>query len=58
MHDYHELHLNIDVLLLAYVSETFRKTSIADCCLDPFHYYILPGFTFDVCLKFTGQDLD
>ena len=29
-----------------------------DYGLDPAHYYTLPGFTFDACLKFTGQELD
>ena len=29
-----------------------------DYGLDPSHYYTLPGFTFDACLKFTQQKLD
>ena len=29
-----------------------------DYSLDPAHYYTLPGFTFDACLKFTQQELD
>ena len=29
-----------------------------DYGLDPAHYYPLPGFTFDACLKFTQQELD
>ena len=55
---YHDLYLNLDVLLLADVFENFRQTCIMDYDLDPDHYYTLPGFTFDVCLKFTGQELD
>ena len=31
---------------------------ISDYRLDPAHYYTLPGFTFDACLKFTEQELD
>ena len=58
MHKYHDLYLNLDVLLLADIFENFRKTCIADYGLDPCHYYTLPGFTFDACLKFTGQELD
>ena len=29
-----------------------------DYRLDPAHYYTLPGFTFDACLKLTEQELD
>ena len=29
-----------------------------DYGLDPAHYYTLPGFTFDACLKFTEQELN
>ena len=57
MREYHDLYLNLDVLLLADIFENLRKTCIA-VGLDPCHYYILPGFTFDACLKFTGQELD
>ena len=58
MREYHDLYLNFDVLLLADIFEIFRKTCIADYGLNPCHYYTLPGFTFDACLKFTGQELD
>ena len=34
------------------------KYCILDYGLDPVHYYTLPGFTFDACLKFTEQELD
>ena len=29
-----------------------------DYGLDPAHYYTLPRFIFDACLKFTEQELD
>ena len=29
-----------------------------DYGLDPAHYYTLPGFTFDACLKFAEQEFD
>ena len=58
MHEYHDLYLNLEVLLLTDIFENFRKTLIADYGLDPCHYYILPDFNFDACLKFTGQELD
>ena len=38
--------------------ENFRQTCIMDYGLDPSYYYTLLGFTFDVCLKFTEQELD
>ena len=58
MQPYHDLYLNLDVLLLADVFENFHQTCIMDYDLDHAHYYTLPGFTFDACLKFTGQELD
>ena len=59
MQQYHDLYLNLDVLLLADVFANFRQTCIMDYGLNPAHYYYtLPGFTFDACLKFTAQELD
>ena len=58
MQQYHDLFLNLDVLLLADVFENFRQTCILNYGLDPTHYYTLPGFTFDACLKFTEQEFD
>ena len=58
MQQYHDLYLNLDVLLLADVFENFRQTCIMDYGLDPAYYCTLPGFTFDGCLKFTEQELD
>ena len=58
MQQYHDLYLNLVVLLLADVFENFRQTCIMDYDLDPAHYYALPGFTFDACIKFTQQELD
>ena len=58
MQQYHDLYLNLVVLLLADVFENFRQTCIMDYGLDPALCYTLPGFTFDACLKFTEQELD
>ena len=58
MQQYHDVYLNLDVLLKPHVFENFRQTCIMDYGLDPAHNYTLPGFTFDECLKFTGQELD
>ena len=57
MQQYHDLYLNLDVFLLADVFENFPQTCIMGYGLDPAYYYTLPGFTFDACLKFTGQEL-
>ena len=58
MQQYHDLYLNLDVLLLADVLKNFRQTCILDYGLDPAHYYTLPGFTFDAYLKFAEQELN
>ena len=51
--DYIYLYCRTDVLLLADVFETFRKT-----CLDPAHYYTSPGLSWDALLKTTGVELE
>ena len=55
--DYHDFYNRINVLLLADVIETFRKTSRQQCGLDPAHYYTSPGFSWDSLLKRTGAEL-
>ncbi|KYM90050.1 hypothetical protein ALC53_01878, partial [Atta colombica] len=35
------------------IFENFRNSCIASYCLDPAHYYTLPGFTWDAMLKHT-----
>ncbi|KYN39375.1 hypothetical protein ALC56_06244 [Trachymyrmex septentrionalis] len=47
-------YLKTDVLLLADVFENFRDTCIESYGLDPTYYYILPGYTWDAMLKYTG----
>ena len=53
MKEYHDLYLSLDVLLLADVSENFRKMSVDYYGLDALHNYTLPGLTVDACLKKT-----
>ena len=53
MRDYHDLYLKVDVLLLAYVFEIFRKESINCFKLDSAHYISTSGFSWDAMLKFT-----
>ena len=55
--DYNDLYLKSDVLLLADVFESFRKTCFRHYNLDPAHYYTSPGLAWDACLKTTGQEL-
>ena len=58
MGDYHDLYLRTDVLLLADVFETFRKTCLQNYKLDPAHYYTSPGLSWDALLKKTGIELE
>ncbi|XP_016843293.2 uncharacterized protein LOC107981605 [Nasonia vitripennis] len=54
---YSDLFLKTDVLLLANVFEDFRSKCLHTYELDPAHYYITPGFTWDAILKYTGIKL-
>ncbi|KAK3707294.1 hypothetical protein QZH41_004240 [Actinostola sp. cb2023] len=58
MGDYHDLYNRTDVLLLADVFETFRKTCQMQYGLDPAHYYTSPGLSWDALLKKTGVELE
>jgi hypothetical protein len=56
--DYCDLYCRTDVLLLADVFETFRKTCLRQYRLDPAHYYTSPGLSWDALLKKTGVVLE
>ena len=58
MGDYCDLYCRTDVLLLADVFETFRKTCMGQYSLDPAHYYTSPGLSWDALLKKTGVELE
>ena len=45
MNDSHDVHLKIDVLLLACLFETFRKEPINYFKLDPAHFLSTPGYS-------------
>ena len=49
--DYHDVYLAIDVLLLADVSETFRKTCMKHYKLDPAHFYTAPRFGLESSIE-------
>ena len=56
--EYHDLYLRTDVLLLADVFENFRSTCLSHYRLDPFHYFSLPGLSWDALLRMTKINLD
>ena len=55
---YHNLYLGSDVLLLADVFESFRKTCLEYYKLDPCHYFTSPGLSWDAMLKMTNIKLE
>ena len=58
MGEYHDLYLKTDVLLLADVLESFRKTCLQYYKLDPCHYFTSPGLSWDAILKMTNIKLE
>ena len=58
MGKYHDLYLGSDVLLLADVFESFRKTCLQYYKLDPCHYFTSPGLSWDAMLKMTNIKLE
>ena len=56
--DYHDLYLKTDVLLLADVFEKFIKACLNYYGLDPYHYFSVPGLSWDAMLKTTKIKLE
>ena len=56
--EYHDLYLKGDVLLLADVFESFRKTCLQYYKLDPCHYFTSPSLSWDAMLKMTNIKLE
>ena len=54
MGEYHDLYLKSDLLLLADVFESFRKTCLQYYKLDPCHYFTSPGLSWSAMLKMTN----
>ena len=55
--DYHGPYLKTDVLPLSNVFQTFTKTCLEHCGLDPAHFYTSPGLASQACLNKTGVNL-
>ena len=58
MRDYHNLYLETDVLLLADIFESFRKTCLGNYGRDPAHYLSAPGLSWDAFLKRSGSEIE
>ena len=58
MGEYHDLYLKSDVLLLADVFESFRKTCLQYYKLDPCDYFTGKGLSWDAMLKMTSIKLE
>ena len=58
MKDYHDLYLELDVLLLADVFENFREVCLDNYKLDPAWYLTAPGLSWDAMLKTTEIKLE
>ena len=56
--DFHNRYLKKDVLLLADVFEKFISTSLIYYNLDPCHYFIAPGLSWDAMLKMNKTELE
>ena len=56
--EYHDLYVQSDTLLLAYVFENFRNTCLKVYELDPAHFLSLPGLASQACLKKTNIKLE
>lgn len=55
--DYHDLYMNVDVLLLADIWTNFEIMCKNYYGLNPCHYFSLPGMAFEACLKKSGVNL-
>ena len=56
--EYHDLYLNIDVILLANDFKAFRKVCLDNYGLDPAHFYMAPELAWRACLKKTRIRLE
>ena len=55
--DYHNVYLQLDVLLLADFFEKFHRNCLELYSLDPLHYYTTPSLAWDAALRMLRVDL-
>ena len=58
MKDYHDLYLELDVLLLTDVFENFREICLENYKLDPAWYLTAPGLSWDAMLRVSKIKLE
>ena len=58
MGEYHDVYLQLEVVLLADFFEKFRRTCLDYYKLDPLHYYTTPGLAWDAALGMSRVDLE
>ena len=56
--DYHDVYLQVDVLLLHDFFEKFCRPCLDYYKLDPLHYYTTPGLRWDAALRMFHVDLE
>ena len=56
--EYHDLYVQSDTLLLAYVFENFRNMCLDKYELDPVYFVSAPGWAWQACFKKTGVNVD
>ena len=56
--DYHDHYFKKDILLLADVFEKFVSVCLKYYGLDPCHYFISPGLSWNAMLKMTNRELE
>ena len=56
--DYHDVYLQLDVLLLVDFFEKFRRTCLDFYSLDPLNYYPTPGLAWDAALRMSRVELE
>ena len=56
--DYHDLHVQSDILLLADVFDNFRNMCMKVYGLDPAHFLSAPELVWQACLKKTEVELE
>ena len=54
----HDLYMETDVVLLADVFETFRRSIMKKYKLDPAHFITAPGLSWVACLRMTKVKLE